>query len=82
MSQFIRYTMASDVFVVPREHPEGAWVRWVDVASPIKGIIDNSECKQCKNYDLSQNVYTMECYSCKRYQSDLFTPRMSGSDSL
>lgn len=33
------------------------------------------KCEQCKHFDLSQGVYTVECYSCKRYCGDLFTHR-------
>ena len=33
------------------------------------------KCEQCEHYDISQGVYTVECYSCKRYCGDLFTLR-------
>ena len=33
------------------------------------------ECEQCEHYDISQGVYTVECYSCKRYHVDMFTQR-------
>jgi hypothetical protein len=33
------------------------------------------KCEQCEHFDLSQSVYTVECYSCKRYFGDLFTLR-------
>jgi hypothetical protein len=35
------------------------------------------KCEQCEHFDLSQKVYTVECYSCKRYCGDLFTLRAS-----
>jgi len=35
----------------------------------------SQKCEQCVHFDLSQNVYTVECYSCKRYYGDLFTLR-------
>ena len=33
------------------------------------------KCEQCEHYDISQGVYTVECYSCKRYHVDMFTQR-------
>ena len=37
--------------------------------------IGSPKCEQCEHYDISQGVYTVECYSCKRYCGDLFTLR-------
>lgn len=33
------------------------------------------KCEQCEHFDISQGVYTIECYSCNRYCGDLFTLR-------
>jgi len=33
------------------------------------------KCEQCEHFDISQGVYTVECYSCKRYCGDMFTLR-------
>ena len=31
------------------------------------------ECKEkCKHFDRKKGVYTVECYSCKRFNADLF----------
>ena len=35
----------------------------------------DTKCEQCEHYDISQGVYTVECYSCNRYCGDLFTLR-------
>jgi len=35
----------------------------------------SAPCKQCRYFDLDKGVYTEECYSCKRYQPDLFEQR-------
>ena len=35
----------------------------------------NQNCEQCEYFDISQKVFTIECYSCKRYYSDMFTHR-------
>lgn len=39
--------------------------------------ISTKQCHQCINYDKQQQVYTEECYSCKRYNGDLFEQRKS-----
>lgn len=36
---------------------------------------DDLKCDQCENFDVSRGVFTIDCYSCKRYNRDLFTPR-------
>jgi len=36
----------------------------------------HNKCEQCEHYDISQGVYTVECYSCKRYCGDMFTLRV------
>lgn len=35
------------------------------------------KCEQCEYFDLSQKVYTLECFSCKHYYGDMFTRRAS-----
>jgi len=36
---------------------------------------DLAKCAGCKHYDFDKNVYTDECYSCSRYNADLFIKR-------
>ena len=48
-------------------------------AEPQPSSIKHSspKCEQCEHFDLSNNEYMADCYSCKRYCSDLFILRES-----
>jgi hypothetical protein len=35
----------------------------------------NHDCKECGYFDPVRQVYTEDCYSCKRYYADMFTKR-------
>jgi hypothetical protein len=36
---------------------------------------DKTRCPECQYFDEDKKVYTTDCYNCRRYHADLFTPR-------
>ena len=59
--QIKRYTIVCDHFVVPREHPEGAWVRWADVAPLIP--TPAPPCDVCGSTN-THRISAVECDNC------------------